>query len=63
MFEVYSGTNDSKQSVEVFDRRNDAIRLAWREHTKTETHHGVMADGKVIFNTDFEDIEFGAVKG
>ena len=63
MFEVYSGTNNSKQSVESFDVRNDAIRLAWQQHAKTETHHGVMVDGKVIFNTDFDDAEFGAVQG
>lgn len=58
MFEVYIGTGDSKKPIKRFDKRNDAIKMAWSQHDKTLSHHGVTKEGKVIFNTDFNDPEF-----
>lgn len=58
MFEVYAGTGENKQSLKRFDKLNDAILLAWAQHDITLNHHGVLQEGKVIFNTDFSDPEF-----
>lgn len=58
MFEVYVGTGGNKKPIKKFDKRNDAIEMAWSQRDKTLNHHGVIKEGEVIFNTDFNDPEF-----
>ena len=60
MFEVYTGTGESKQPIKSFEKRNDAIKLAWDQRDRTSNHYGVRKDGKVVFNTNFSDPEFVA---
>lgn len=62
-FEVYSGTGEDKQPAGKRETLNDAITYAWERHGKTYDHYGVLYQGKVVFNTNFNDPEFDSVKG